>query len=688
MLDFVVFAGTFLFRWLTVEFPNDHFQHLSRGRQILLGDVPIRDFFDVGFFLQNYLSSAAQLVFGYNLFGEAVLTISFVAFGTMLVFHLSAKLSGSRWLAAGAALLTMLAYPRLYSYPKVFLYVAAIGLVWLYARRGNRLDVSLMAGLTAFAFLLRHDHGVYIAVMMVCFLGLREWGAAQMWRRLGLYVVVTGGLLLPFLIFVQMTTGLVSYALGSGPQANTIASSLSSLLLQPVPLELDRAAPLLVVDPPIGPVNVRWAEGTNDTARRDREVRYGLTAGVRREGSTWSYILTDHESGNVRALVEDRMVEDTAGIDRGTFQVLPERWGSWLTRQLFVLRLRSLAPGVFTARNALAWYYYLTLLVPLIALARVSADWWSERRSRPEAAVVASAAILCFIISHTLVRDDPVTRLADAAAPTFVLAAWLALWRGDPAGSLFRARLKRTGVVSLLMITFWSVWTIGGSGESGGHLSRLTRAGVMDGPSGVWEQFGAVNRRLRRRPIDEWAPPESTGLPAVIRYLFDCTSPSDRVLVTWYAPDVFFYAERGFAGGQTFLHGGWHASVADQRLTIERMQWQSVPIILAREDRMETFRQGFPLIYDYVQANYRLAESTLGGEPSAHLVFVDTRLEPAGEHPVLGLPCFRQMADGAVGFDGGPVIHVRGVENLGDPKNTALERSLGLYPAEHRIGST
>ena len=219
ILDLGVFAGAFLFRWLTVEFTNDHFVHLSRARQILLGDVPIRDFFDLGMFLQYYLSSAAQLVFGDNLFGEALLTISLVAFGTMLVFHLSAQLSGSRWLAAGATLLTVLAFPRLYNYPKVFLYVSAIGLVWLYTHRGSRLHVSLMAALTAVAFLLRHDHGVYIAGMMVCFLGLREWGGAQLWRRLALYAGVTAGLVLPYLVFVQMTTGLVSFVGGSRQQA-------------------------------------------------------------------------------------------------------------------------------------------------------------------------------------------------------------------------------------------------------------------------------------------------------------------------------------------------------------------------------------------------------------------------------------------------------------------------------------
>ena len=249
-LDVGVFAGTFLFRWLTVDFANDHFVHLSRAWQILLGDVPIRDFFDPGLFLHYYLSSAGQLPFGYNLFGESVLTISLIAFGTMLVFHLSARLSHSLWLAAGAALLTAVAAPYLYNYPKVFLYVSAIGLVTLYAHRGSRLHVSLMAAFTALAFLLRHDHGVYIAVMMVCFLGLREWGGAQVWRRLGLYAGITAGLLLPFLVFVQTTAGLVSYVGGSRPQLNTLASSLSSLLIVPVPVKIDLSAPLWVVAPP------------------------------------------------------------------------------------------------------------------------------------------------------------------------------------------------------------------------------------------------------------------------------------------------------------------------------------------------------------------------------------------------------------------------------------------------------
>ena len=54
-----VFVATFLFRFLTLEFMNDQFVHLTRGRQILLGDVPVRDFFDPGLLLQYYASAAA-----------------------------------------------------------------------------------------------------------------------------------------------------------------------------------------------------------------------------------------------------------------------------------------------------------------------------------------------------------------------------------------------------------------------------------------------------------------------------------------------------------------------------------------------------------------------------------------------------------------------------------------------------
>src|SRR5687767_12594564 len=160
----LAFALTFFFRWLTVEFTNDHFVHLSRGRQILLGDVPVRDFFDPGLILQYYASAFALTLSGQNLLGEAVLTIAFVAAGTALTFWLSARLSGSLAIAAAVTLLAMVMFPRLYSYPKVFFYVLALAGGWRYAHRPSTANAAWLAVITVVAFLFRHDHGLYIGI--------------------------------------------------------------------------------------------------------------------------------------------------------------------------------------------------------------------------------------------------------------------------------------------------------------------------------------------------------------------------------------------------------------------------------------------------------------------------------------------------------------------------------------------
>ena len=225
----LAFACTWLFRWVTVAFVNDHFTHLSRARQIVGGELPIRDFFDPGQFLHYYVSASAQVVFGDNLFGEAVLTITFIAVAAALACGLATRLSGSWVIGAAVTLLGVISSPRLYNYPKVFLYVAALGLGWRYARRPTRPGVGLLAAMTVLAFLFRYDHGFYIGFFMAVLLTLvhiwrpREWISA-----LSLYAGVSLVLLLPFLAYVQWAAGLLPYARAVLIPARTIATSIDT----------------------------------------------------------------------------------------------------------------------------------------------------------------------------------------------------------------------------------------------------------------------------------------------------------------------------------------------------------------------------------------------------------------------------------------------------------------------------
>ena len=65
-------------------------------RQILGGDWPVRDFFDLGTWLTYGISAASQLIFGHRLLAEAVVVGVMLAVSTYLVFRLVHELQVRR----------------------------------------------------------------------------------------------------------------------------------------------------------------------------------------------------------------------------------------------------------------------------------------------------------------------------------------------------------------------------------------------------------------------------------------------------------------------------------------------------------------------------------------------------------------------------------------------------------------
>jgi hypothetical protein len=620
----------FVFRFLTIEFTNDHFVHLSRGWQILQGDVPIRDFFDPGLTLQYYASAAALLWSGHNLLGEAILTSAFIAFGTGFTFLAAAWLSGSIGIASLATLIAMLSAPRLYGYPKVFFYVLAIVVAWRYAQRPDTRRTIELALVTAVAFLFRHDHGVYIGVAVLALMGLLHWDQpAQGARALVRYGAITLVLLAPFLFFVQVTTGLFNYVGGIAPQVDRV----TSVQFNALPIAIDSSAPLVVIAPPADRrVNVRWVDNITDETRKGLEARHGLLKPEHVDDATWSYVLASEDREAIARLVDDPAVADTHGIDRAAHTVdISEPLYVRVQRAIPLLRM-EIAPGVFNRDNALAWFYYVTFAVPLISLGLLAWVLWNGTASRTEAAVAAMATVLALVIVQTLVRGSPDSRLADVANPICVIGAWVSarLLRASSRMQRPLALVTRSAVVGTVLLTLWSVIA-----DARG-LTTLQVSGVWGGPMAMWGRMNFVIERLTMRPIDIWGRDEP-GIPGLSRYVFECTAPTDRVFVTWFAPQIFFYTERPFAGGQVYLTANWHASLADQQLTIERLSHQRVPLVLERVDGEYAIR--FPLIYEYVQSHYKSVPMTSDGM-KLFRVLVDPHRSPKGVYEPLGLPCY------------------------------------------------
>lgn len=63
-------------------------------------------------------------------------------------------------------------------------------------------------------------------------------------------------------------------------------------------------------------IRVRWREGISAADRAIAERKYDLRNGAAVEGRTSAYELGDGSSGNLRALIQDPVVEDTGNIDR------------------------------------------------------------------------------------------------------------------------------------------------------------------------------------------------------------------------------------------------------------------------------------------------------------------------------------------------------------------------------------
>jgi hypothetical protein len=107
-------------------------------------------------------------------------------------------------------------------------------------------------------------------------------------------------------------------------------------------------------------VHVRWAASTDDATRQQLERRYSLEQGEVREERTWGYALRELSRDNVRALVQDRSVEDTHQIHRTAFRVgyfaprLPYPTPlPWLPVALEIFTLVFLLAGMASAGLAL-----------------------------------------------------------------------------------------------------------------------------------------------------------------------------------------------------------------------------------------------------------------------------------------------------------------------------------------------
>lgn len=210
-----VFLLTAAFRLLAlIGFHNDHFLYLAPAQQMLAGEWPSRDFVDPGTPLMYIVSAAARALIGSPLLAEGLVTATAFGLAAALTTYAAFLASGSLLVAVTLAIGQVAMFPRAYHYPKLLVFAVGILALWGFARVPSTLRAALLAGCVIVAFLFRHDLGVLLAAAALLTAALAVDGGNGKWRCVlrvaGMIVLFT----LPYLIYLEATSGLANHIAG------------------------------------------------------------------------------------------------------------------------------------------------------------------------------------------------------------------------------------------------------------------------------------------------------------------------------------------------------------------------------------------------------------------------------------------------------------------------------------------
>jgi len=587
-----------------------------------MGALPVRDFVERGLPLMSAASAAAQVVLGPGLHSEITLVALAFAVSAVLMAMVATAASGSVPIGLAAALVTVLAFPASYSYPKLLVYAAVFGAVVWYGRGPSFLRLAVLAAAVAVAFLFRHDHGFFLLAGSVLMLAVLHGKAAV--RPLAALVLNVLLLVSPYLIWVQVHEGLAQY-FGDGVEFSRRESERASWW-EPPAFQLDRTQPMFerIEGGPV--VNVRWVTGMTEAAIRDSEQELDL---IRRDPVgplTWQYELRGWRSGALERLVRDPSVADTHGIDRGQYRLeVPAPTGI----HRLMVGMTVPGPGMRLRENAVAALFYACWLMPAITLILL---WRGPPVDREAMALALMAAAVQLAMNMSMLRDPLDSRIRDVVAPFAVMLAFAAGALAALRGTRQQSAIGKAGAAALVTGALAITAALGPLAE------HLTETRALLGMDGVRARFTELH--------DELAPPRnrtgrvSQASEQLAAYFTSCTAPGERLLAMTFAPELFFYSHRGFAGGHVAMTPGYFVAARHEAGILDRLARESVPIVIMDSETQHEMAIHYPRLVAHVMAAYAEAGRVAVGPGKDLILLTDRARSPVRRFADGRLPCY------------------------------------------------
>ena len=123
------------------------------------------------------------------------------------------------------------------------------------------------------------------------------------------------------------------------------------------------------------------------------------------------------------------------------------------------------------------------------------------------------------------------------------------------------------------------------------------------------------------------------------QYARDCVPDNQRLMVLWFAPEIYYYSDRLMAQRHLVFISGWAALTDEQRMTIDKVRRSAPPLVFASAPRLDTVtRDMYPSLVEYVHQNYDVVGTVTGDED--YVIFGRHDRPPVSQYGEHNWPCY------------------------------------------------
>jgi hypothetical protein len=383
-------------------------------------------------------------------------------------------------------------------------------------------------------------------------------------------------------------------------------------------------------------IALRWTADSTPEERAALLARYGLEPEAS-EGPLLQHVRLSRDAiGRARELIAEPIVEDTAGIDRGSATLPRSSWTQWERWQFEQPWLRvRLLPGLdehSRASEAAAMLFYAVPLAVLVLAVPL------RRRFMPHLTAGALAAFAAFgtIVTLGLLRTPYDVRAVDGVVMPAILMGVCAgaLLQAAASGGWIRRGAAMAAAAVFILLTTKSVAVAGQFGERVSWLAGDWRS--LERTRGAWNE---VYHRLTDSPPLPSSAAGSGGVSLrLAAYARQCLAPSDRLVVLWFAPEIYYYSGRLAAQRHLVIVPGWAALPHEQRMTLEKVRRFAPPLVFAAGLDGVT-EATYPDLVGYVRREYEAAGS-LSDQEDDYVILARRDRQQARAYGEEGWPCY------------------------------------------------